>query len=553
MTYFTESDSMTLRTRRQGACSFALALAVALMALLTPALDAQTVALYSLNEKGRLSLNATLLDSLPGSKWVSLLVVGSDRYALKENGLVYKNGIKLYKLDCDDDTNKDVDEGDWLALVEVDGAIWALSRRGYLAKDGVCVTQLEEGDFQFEDLASGTSGTWSLRTDGAVFRDTTFQKTFAFLAGPGLDDAEEGEAEDTSWKSAAVGPDDKVYALRADGKIVRGDLLAEGEPISNGTLIASLVFGNTASAATLYADLVFTENGNWNVVRGNGNVFIQPNTLSPAIELNGTPNNGSGQRYVELLPLPSGENTTDMSFIALRRDGKLYRETDEAAVAQLAKSNYGCLELSLDAPDLTNFKNALPVVTTYSIKAITGTAFSFPILATDTDRLEADLIVTLDPETLPAGADYDSKSRTVSWASPVKGKYKIKVEVDDGVGKPVKKTFSVQVKDPSTNPDKNAKPRGSKIKNVQGLVGMELRLPIHASDPDGDDLMISVDQSKEPFTRGASFDQKTNTFIWADPELSDIGTYKLQFKVFDGTKTITIKVTVKIVGSILGF
>ena len=34
------------------------------------------------------------------SKWVGLVVDGSDRYALRDDGLVFKNGVKLYKLNC---------------------------------------------------------------------------------------------------------------------------------------------------------------------------------------------------------------------------------------------------------------------------------------------------------------------------------------------------------------------------------------------------------------------------------------------------------------------
>src|SRR5881397_3363042 len=60
---------------------------------------------YALNEKGRLSINGTLLDSLPGhfdpsftppqnpkDAWIDLDVLGADRYALRLDGRIFKNG-----------------------------------------------------------------------------------------------------------------------------------------------------------------------------------------------------------------------------------------------------------------------------------------------------------------------------------------------------------------------------------------------------------------------------------------------------------------------------
>jgi hypothetical protein len=178
---------------------------------------------------------------------------------------------------------------------------------------------------------------------------------------------------------------------------------------------------------------------------------------------------------------------------------------------------------------------------------------SFPILATDTDLASESLVVTVDETTLPEGAVFDDVARTITWDAPVLGSYKIKVEVSDGVGNPVKVTYSIKVKDPDTNVDKNLAPRVSKIKNVQGLVGIELALPILATDPDGDPITITVDDTAEPFTLGATFDAKTNVFTWTDPALANIGTYKVKFNVSDGTKTVTLTVQIKIKSSLLGF
>ena len=77
-------------------------LAIALTTCLVQGAVAQTAALYALNDSGRLTLNATVLDSLSGSTWVDLLVDGSDRYALRDDGRVDMNGVKIYTIECED-------------------------------------------------------------------------------------------------------------------------------------------------------------------------------------------------------------------------------------------------------------------------------------------------------------------------------------------------------------------------------------------------------------------------------------------------------------------
>jgi Putative Ig domain len=532
--------------------AFAVALALAGLALASPPAGAQDPAFYALNDNGLLSLNATRMDDLPDSDWVSLVVNGSDRYALRDDGLVFKNGLKLYKLGCEDDNGDDLVEGNWVGIIFDGTSLWALSKLGYLAQDGVCVTQLDPGDFDFSTLFFGTSGMYSMRTDGTVYRDTTITPIFVWVAGPGeISGAGEGEAPDTEWLSGIVGTNGLPYALRRDGKVIRGDTntVGDGDP-SNGTVIADLPAPNGLSPTQLYTSLIFTGDEMWNVLRGSGHVFKEPNTLTALIELN-----DNGDTFVDLLPLPAnkGAGTTDASFIALREDGNIFRETGVASVGKLPKSDYGELALSAAPPNLDNITNALPVVTKYTVLALTGTPVSFPILATDTDLASGDLVVTVDDETLPDGATFDDVARTISWPAPVLGSYKIKVQVDDGSGKLVKVAFQIKVKDPDDNPDKNFAPRAGKIKNVQGLVGIELALPIFATDQDGDPITITVDDTAEPFTLGATFDPVTNVFTWPDPALTNIGTYKVPFQVSDGTKTVKLTVQIKIKSSLLGF
>jgi len=526
----------------------ALGAGLAVLALAAPPVGAQTPALYALNKNGTLTLNATLIDSLPGSKWVSLVVDGSDRYALRDDGLVFKNGVKLYKLQCKTPGGDNVVEGDWVGITFNNGPLWAVSKLGYMAQDGVCVAQFDVGDFEVSTIFSGSSGVYTMTTNGMVFRDTTITAAFVWDAGPGVDGDGEGEVDNTEWRAGTVGPDAKPYAIRRDGKLIRGDPSSDGNPPPAGTVIAALPFQSAGTPQ--YSDVIFTEDGAWNVLRLNGELYKDPGAITPLIEFN-----DSGPNFVDLLPLPASKSsgTTDASFFALRSDGDLFRETGTASVFDLMKSGYGELALSLDPPNLDNIKNALPVVAKYTVQATSGEAVSFPILATDTDLAAASLVVTVDDTTLPEGAVFDDVARTITWDAPVKGSYKVKVEVSDGVGNPVKVSYAIKVKDPDDNPDKNLAPRVSKIKNVQGLVGIELDLPILATDPDGDPLTISVDDTAEPFTLGATFDPKTNVFTWSDPQLSNIGTYKVPFSVSDGTKTVKLTVQIKIVSSLLGF
>ncbi len=535
------------RNPRRMALVFGLSLAWTMLSASFAA--AQAPELYALNSSGLLTVNATKIDDLSGSGWVGLAVDGADRYAIKTDGTVDKNGLELYKLKFTDINNNKVDVGDWVGITFVDGSLWALSEFGYIAQDGVVGSQFSPSAFLFTAIFSGPTGTWSLRADGAVFANTTFNSTFAFDAGTGLNGATEGTTPDTTWESGTVGPDGKVYAVRRDGKVVRGDVLGGMSPFP-GTVVAALPFGTVPSDAMLYADIAFTEAGSRIVLRGNGELYDESNNLTPLIEFKST-----SPVYVDLLPLPADMEfgTTDMSFFALRSDGKLYRETSQDALFDLDKSKYCCLALSLTPPNLDNIDNASPVVTKYTLQAISGTEIAFPILATDTDLDSAELVVTVDETTLPVGASFDEIARTVTWPDPVKGSAKIKVSVNDGVNKPVNVTYSVKVSDPDTNPDKNKSPKVSKIKSksVQGLVGFELALPILAVDPDGDTLTITVDDTQEPFTLGATFDELTNTFLWTDPTLQDIGTYKIQFNVSDGIKTVKLSVTIEIVSSLL--
>lgn len=532
--------------------------AIALTACLAQGALSQTIALYGLNQSGKLTLNATVLDSLKGSTWVDLVVDGSDRYALRNDGRVDMNGVKLYSIECTDGNGNDVNEGNWVSLAWADGSLWALSSLGYLARDGVCNAKFDPGDFVFTTLFSGvTAGSdnvWSLRSDGACFVNTVTGAIFQFEGNEGVDpDAGEGEASDTVWRSGAVKGNGNIFAMRRDGTVVLGNFIGGSGTPFTGTIAAELPTSDNVNGATLYSAFIFLVDDTWMALRGNGQAYSQDNQLTAQIEFNS--NSSSSQLFVDMICLPEdmAQGTTDMSFLALRNDGKLFRETGTSSIGELPNSGYGQIAFSTAEPNLDNANNPGPKVTTYGVQAVEGTAFSVPILATDPATASDDLMVTVDPDTLPDGAVYDDGTRMISWDSPVLGKSKIKVQVSDGVNKPVNKTFKVVVRGPPANPDKNVKPRSAKIKGTQALVGFPLMIPIQASDQNGDMLTMSVDETKEPFTLGATFDTMTNTFIWDDPQLSDIDTYTVQVNITDGIATVKRKVKFKLISSFLTF
>jgi len=523
---------------------------LALASVLGPPLSAQTF-VYALNQKGALTVNGTEIDDLPSSfdeddpidtdseqRWWAMYVRGSDRYALRLDGRLNKNGVKLYQLNDEDDT--------WIDLaVTADDDVWALRQDGRLSRNNTNVGDLTAGSFGFTAQTTDGVSAYSLRADGAVYRDNITTKLFAFTAGNFEGDGE-GESSATTWVAIEVNPvDGQVYALRRDGSVVRGDPTVTKTP-DDGVVVAKLPIGNQVDSSSAYVSLSFDETGRWWALRGSGRVYNSDDVFTDLVDLPGDPSDDDDQAYIEIV------GGTD-NFVALRSDGNLY---DNAAtlLVNLVGDGYRALAASLEAPDLTNTQNAKPKIAGYKVKLVTGDDLVLPIVVTDTDALPDDLVVTVDESLLPAGATYDSESRTFSWAGAgPAGGYKLQFTVDDGVSKPVKGSYSVKIKDPDTNRAKNQAPKACKISSVQALVGFPLVLQIVVSDRDGDALVVSADETQAPFTLGASFDPETLVFTWPDPQLTEVGKYTLSFQVTDGIKTTKFKVKIKLVSSILAF
>jgi hypothetical protein len=517
---------------------------------------------YTLNGTGHVSVNATLLgrlashykpQAIPGKsvadeRWVSGSVDGSDLYAIRLDGRVNMNGERLYNLQFNEE-----EFYQWVDLVVTQsGSVWALRSDGRLSRDGALASKISKGDHVFVDLSTDGTDVYTLRSDGAVYVNAQTTKLFSFKAGQHQGNGE-GDSGATTWDSLeADSPDGLLYGLRRDGSVVRGDPAdpvrrgGEGDP-PEGEIVAKLPFGDNANSATIYVSFSFGVDGRWWVVRGSGRVYNSDDFVNEVINLPGDPADDFEEMMVQIVAGMSGDD-----FLCLRVDGRLYDELGEPLV-NLTKQNYCCMAISTTAPDLTKFKNGKPKVSVYGVKAVTGRPLSFPVLVTDTDKISEDLIVTVDAGTMPPGSTWDAMTRTFRWDSPgPAGSYRFKITVDDGVAKPVKKAYKINVKDLLIDAGtKNKAPQASKVTGTQVLASVDFELPILVRDLDGDEVTVSVDQTQEPFTLGATFDQETLVVSWPDPPLVSIGDYTLQFTLDDGTVTRAFKVKLKLVSSIL--
>jgi len=531
-----------------------------------PAVTGQFV--YTLNSQGKLYVNAQLIEDGKGGVklndldtddlddideiWNALSVAGSDWELLRFDGRLNENGEKT------DDYSDEDEDGFltvWWDMTEHQGQRWALRGDGRINVDGTVLVNFEDGDFFFRKIISDGTNAWSLRTDGRTFRDAQTPALFRFNGPDGVGDDDDGDAVDTLWIGLASDPDDgALYGLRRDGRIGRADpskLSGDGGPPSVPN-VATLPFPDDVDdvdLGKLYTDLAFLDDGRWIALRGSGQIYVEDGGgWTELVDLPGDPEDLDDKLFVALLPLDDG------GWVTLRQDGFVYRDDNPVEVVDLPGNSFREIALSLEFPNLGNAKPVKPAVTGFNITGVVGQGFVMPVTIADPDTLPEDLVITVDEETIPVGAVWDGKTATLTWDDPgPKGSYKFKLEVSGGSDKPVKQTFTIKLKDPDDNPDKNLKPTSAKVKKATALDGIEYVLPILAFDRDGDELTVTPeDVAVFPYTAGAIFDPETDTFSWT-PALADVGKVKLVFLVDDGTKVVKRKVTLKILSTLLTF
>jgi hypothetical protein len=586
----------------------AVAAVVASATLLAAPAAAQDPLIYGLNDSGKLSVNGTVLDSLPTSfdadapsqnsfqRWVQLvvrddLVSGlAQRYALRLDGTLYKNGESLYKLPF-------VQVGNgfpaWVGLSVSPNVVNAVRQDGVVNRNGIAVVTLPPGNFFFtaclgveDDIDPDTDDeVYTLRSDGTVFRNLSTTPFLKFTGGPGIDvdddgtgpdtgsnTATEGVGSETLWVALAVHPiTGELWGLRVDGILSTGlsptppdPLPGDGEPPVEEVfeLPFPTQFASVNTNDDRYRRIAFTGEGTWHVVRGDGAIFTDDSLEEPLVDL---PSDADADETINDTYLDIATSGTD--FWTIRWDGELYKSLSTCPL-NLTSERYSNIEVSLLSPDLTTFKNPKPTAEVITVTVFEGESVSIPVVVSDIEKSADELSVQLlDPlkKPLPPGLDFDPVTRLIEWDSAgPKGSYTVPIVVSDGVNKPKTFNFKIKVKVPDFDPLKNKPPVFTKVKSTQAFVGHEYELRVFVADPDlGDSstLALSVDTSKEPFaTGGAVFHTNVEdpdnpgviipasegVFRWT-PSFCDIGKAKVKFTVIDAalkkkTYTVTIKV-----------
>ncbi|HEX5010823.1 MAG TPA: hypothetical protein VFY71_10505 [Planctomycetota bacterium] len=539
-----------------------------LLALAAPAAAQDFI--YALNLHGKLSINGTVLDSMPSSfdsstgegefeTWTALAVAGPDRFALRRDGKLFKNGKKLYQFNMATDG---FNIFTWHGLAASVNAVHALRQEGLLNSNGVDVVTYPRDVFFFSKLAVNTDAAadtvFALRSDGSVFSGTTTTAKAKFVASQPGGDPADGTFATTIWIDIAVDTlNGDLFVLRADGELWKVPLAdiaaADGTGPPGGTQVAALPFPPLGSppvipSLALFYTSLAVANGNWRVLRADGSVFTAGSVLTPLVDYAG---DGLGDQDF-LAVAAKGDDT-----FAVRDDGLLFKNVEGTdPLLSLPGSDFLALAIGSEPPDLSSFKNPVPKASPYTAIAVEGQPLSIPVIVSDIEKLPSDLIVTVNPDVpLPTGVVFQELDdgfgnliRTLEYdGSLAIGKYPCKLIVDDGSTKPKKFTTTLKVVAADVDPLKNKPPKPFKVKPVQALVGFETRIPILATDFDGDPLTITVNTDKYPFNEagGASFDAKTNEFVWT-PTFDNIGTAHPKFHVSDGIKTKTLSITVKV-------
>ena len=537
---------------------------LALVLLLAAAGRAQFV--YGLNIQGKLTLNGTVLDSLPSGfdpstnanpteRWWDLEVVGADRYALRLDGRVQKNGAKLFQLPMA--TNG----AEWIDLDATANGVHMLRQDGERALAGTAVVTYPFDQSIFTALAvqvvGSTDTAFAMRGDGTIFSGTSTTAVGKFTAS-GLSDPPDGTTATTFWTDLAVDADNaQLLGIRTDGHVFKiaiadlGSTLTDTGPTA-GVPEATLPPPTSTSDSSHFYSRIAVTGGSWRVLRFNGEVYSPASVVTPLVDYDGT-----GTTTADFFVALAYDGT---DLFGLRSDGKVYENLDTSnTLFNLVGDNYRMVALGTQPPDLSHFKNPPPKASPYTVTVVENAAVSVPVIVSDIEKLSDNLVVTTNPDKpLPAGATFSEiddgfghLTRTIEWdgTQPI-GTYKCPLMVSDGVSKPHKFIETIKVVAADTDPLKNKPPKVAKVKPVQALVGHEIRIPILATDLDGDALTFSVNDAKSPFTLGATFDTLTNEIVWT-PTFDDIGTVHPKVLVSDGIKTSSVSVTVKVVNSLV--
>ncbi len=529
--------------------------------------SAQESFVYSLNTDGRVTVNGATLKNLKGGldyakfldfedlddieeAWLALAVVGPDWWALRYDGRLSRNGDLIDELGFND-----LDDA-WIDLLIDDGDAVALRSDGRVNVNGSLLVALPDGDFYFREILSDGDDRWTLRSDGRVFRNAITPGLFRFNGPDGVFGGDDGEDSDTVWSRFAVDPTNgDIVAIRRDGRVGRATPAdfdgskPGGTPPSAG-FDTSLPFPNDkedVGIEDLYTAVLVLADGRWVVLRRDGRVYREGDGIVPIANLPGDPDSLDDSLYVDILAVEG-------ALLALREDGRVYSVELETLLINLPKRGYRELAWSSEFPNLAGAKTKRPASAKVTVDVLVGGDVSAPVLITDVDTNNADLTVVVDATTLPTGASFDDGARRIVWpAAGPAGKYTVKHQATDLEGNVRKGSTKIIVREVDAS-EKNKPPRKPKLKKLVALDGLEIEFPIPLFDPDGDELTLTFDETKPPFSQGADISLVDGEYVFTwTPALTDQGKVKVKIAVSDGELTKTFTIPVKVTATLLTF
>ncbi len=549
--------------------------ALGALALLAASMTAQDEKYYAMGESGRLALNGTVLDKLPGNYdpedeadpnaeqiWVDLVVIGADRYALRGDGIVRKNGAKLFKLPW---TPADPL---WVKMTVVDDVVWAVRADGVVTRDKKIFAELPADGFPFVDIEIAPNGdVQTLTIDGVVFVNDDDVDFALDLRGDPLIPGPLGEPNGTpffaAWVDIEIAEDGVTYGLRADGLMQRGTAVEGAAPpaiaitwaLFPGPTVMAPVTAFTYRDFEIQPGLIPTPIA----MRQDGQVYTASLLLEePQLQVDYA---GDGDNVDEIFVDFVLGDAVELEFWALRSDGRLYTGlAPTPPLLTFLKKGYVRAAVSTAAPDLSNFKNSKPLVGRYKMRALEGMPVSVPIVLSDSDKLAEDLLVSLfdDPADLDPGVTWDDKTQRLELDDTLtKGGVKARILVDDGEAKAKKTTVSVKVVPVDANVDKNKPPKLIKVKPLQALVGIPFEMELLAFDPDGDAVTITADDSnkKSIFNIDGSdavvVEEDGRTILRWTPGFDDLGKQVARLVVTDGDKTKKSGLKIRVVSPLI--
>lgn len=177
-----------------------------------------------------------------------------------------------------------------------------------------------------------------------------------------------------------------------------------------------------------------------------------------------------------------------------------------------------------------------------NLEANEGETFNATLAAADDPDSEDKANLQYELQNLPAGASFNSASRSISWTPRYDqaGSYNMTYIVKDVSGELAQTSFSLTVN------NVNQQPKFSSVGDKSVKVGEEISFTVNAEDADVED-QDKLNYSASNLPAGANFSGGSRTFTWI-PRENQQGNFNVTFTVKDsqgGSAQLSIKITVE--------